>query len=202
MNKKIVITISREYGSGGREVAKLLAQNLNIPYYDKELLSKEMGKYYDDELAKLVNTDFESSNFYLVKEVSLLGKMRDLSMISIQKRIYEAQRNLICELAKDSCVIVGRCADYILKEDKDAVHVFIRGDIKDKCKRAIEKYGEKEEGINERLLEIDTQRAEYYDYFTGRSWGRITNYDLVISTSKINVQDCAKIIQDYIQGRC
>lgn len=198
MNKKVVITISREYGSGGRKIAALLAKSLNIPYYDKELLSKEMGKVVDDDLAKLINTDFESFDFYLGKEVSLLGKMRDLSMVSIQKRIYEVQKKLICDLAKDSCVIVGRCADYILKEDPDAIHVFIRADIKDKCKRAIDTYKEEQDHINEKLLEIDTKRSEYYEYFTGGKWGRISNYDLVLSTSKISIEDCVKLIEQYV----
>lgn len=202
MSNRIVVTISREYGSGGREVGRLLAEMLGIPFYDKELLTY-MGEsnHFDPELFQLIDVDFEFSNFYLADELAPKGKLHDLGVLEIQERIQRLQEKTIRHLAKESCVIIGRCSDYILRDDVDCVHVFIRADIQDKRQRAIHEYGEALENINEKLLSVDTQRGNYYNYFTSRVWGRPSNYDMMISTSHLKLEECAKVLRDYIEMR-
>lgn len=205
MKKKAVITISREYGSGGREVGRILAELLDIPFYDKELLTymtKDVG--IDENLFKNINTTLSLENFYY-SDASLYTKagsdLHNLGMLGLHERIQSAQENLITRLAKESCVIIGRCSDYILRNDPDAIHVFIRANLQDKKKRVTEVYGEKQENLNEKLFEKDRKRANYYQYFTNRAWSKATNYDLILSTSKLSLEGAAKVLENFVKER-
>lgn len=203
--KKVVITISREYGSGGREVGRLLAEKLDIPYYDKELLvymSKE-SKLDPDLFDKLAcKTDFDT--FYFNGSLELgkgFGTMKELTLVELHRRLQSVQEKLIRRLAKESCIIVGRCADYILKDDPDVVHVFIRANMDAKKDRCINIYGEKEETIHERIVEIDSKRANYYSHFTNSTWGKPSNYDLILSTTHLSLDHAADVISYFVEQR-
>lgn len=203
MSRKVIITISREYGSGGKGVAKALAEKLNIAYYDKEILSvmsKESG--IDKDLHEQIDDKISKYAYYFNLGIAKFAVANTvLGEISLHERIYKAQKKVIHDLAKESCVIVGRCSDYILKDNPDVVHVYIRADIEDKKYRAIHKYGESEEEIEKTLADMDKRRANYYNYFTNQVWGKISNYDLVVSTSKIGCDEAVKVIQTFIEGR-
>lgn len=203
--KKVVITISREYGSGGREVARLLAEKLDIPYYDKEILvymSKESK--LDPDLFDKIECKEEFDNFYFNGSLEIgkgFGTMKELTLVELHRRLQNIQEKLIRKLAKESCVIVGRCADYILKDDPDVVSVFIRAGMGAKKDRCINIYGEDEEDIIERIKEVDSKRAAYYSHFTNGSWGRPSNYDLVLSTTHLSLENAANVISYFTTQR-
>lgn len=205
MGQKIVVTISREYGSGGREVGRLLAEQLNIPFYDKELLTyMAQNSGLDEELFKEIDSKISFANFYFSdpKEFRKVGSnLHNLGMLGLMERIQAVQEKMITQLSQESCVIIGRCSDYILRNDPDVVKVFIRSSIQDKKQRVMSEYGEKEENLNARMYEIDSKRAAFYNHFTNATWAKPTNYDLMISTEKVSLKEAAKVIEAYVKGR-
>ena len=192
-----IITIGREFGSGGRELGRRLAEELGIQYYDKEIMS---------EIAK--NTEL-SENF--VQQV-VEGKPHRLFPITIgqsfavapdyhmmqMQGIYQAQTEIIGELAeKGDCVIIGRCADYILR-DKKPFKIFVHADIESRVRRCMERRGENEDFTEEQyrkqILSIDKDRARYYNDFTGQKWGDKRYYDLCINTTDLVIKDIVPYI--------
>ncbi|NCC55523.1 MAG: cytidylate kinase-like family protein [Erysipelotrichia bacterium] len=202
MSDKIVITISREYGSGGREVGRLLAKKLQIPFYDKELLTYlAKNSEIDTELFKQIDDKIGFANFYFddVSEFKVgSASLRALNALSVVQRIQNVQEKLIQQLAQQSCVLVGRCSDYILKDDPDVISVFIRANLMEKKKRAVNEYGEQVDNINEYLMKMDMKRANYYHFFTDRIWGKANNYDMVISTSRLSLENTAELIATLV----
>lgn len=203
MSERIVVTISREYGSGGREVGRLLAEKLNIPFYDKELLTYlAENSGIDPELFKQINDKIGFENFYFVDTPEFkvgASSLRALGALSVIQRIQSVQEKLIRQLAKESCVIIGRCSDYILKDDPDVINIFIRANLVDKKRRAVNEYGQKVDGINEKLMNIDLKRANYYNYFTDRIWGKANNYDMVISSSQLGLEGTSELIAKMVE---
>ena len=200
--KKIIITISREFGSGGRELGKRLAEKLNIAYYDKEILleiskkTKLAYEYIEQVVEKkpiiyYPITIARSINFYESYQVDQ----------NIQ--IFTEQSNVIKELAsKSSCVIVGRCADYILKED-NPYRIYVYSNMDSKIKRCREK-GEFEEKLTDKQLskkinKIDKQRKKYYEFYTSQKWGDKLNYDICINTSNKSISEIVNIISEAIK---
>ena len=185
--KKIVITISREYGSGGRYVGKLLSELLNINLYDKELItlaSKSSGlskNYIKESEQKLVSAKFSNNN---------------------DDRIFVAEEKIIKKLAKmESCIIVGRCADYILKDSKDVVSVFLYSDDVNKLKRVVKYYGIKEEKAKVTIDRINRDRAKHYKYYTNRNWTDLDNYDLALNVDVLGPEKTAGIIKEFVEGK-
>lgn len=185
--KKIVVTISREYGSGGRYVGKLLAEKLGINFYDKELItlaSKSSGlneEYIEESEQKLVNAKFENNN---------------------DDRIFIAEEKVIKRLAKEnSCVIVGRCADYILKDQKNVTKIFLYSDDKHKVDRAVKYYNLKRDSALREINKINKLRAKHYKYYTDRNWYDYSNYDLAINVDVLGVSKTADLIKDYISTK-
>lgn len=203
MSRKIVVTISREYGSGGREVGRLLAEKLNVPFYDKELLTYlAENSGIDPDLFKQINDKIGFANFYFgdTPEFKVgASSLRALGALSVIQRIQSVQEKLIRKLAQDSCVIIGRCSDYILKDDPDVISIFIRANLVEKKKRAVNEYGENVETVNEKLMSIDMKRANYYNYFTDRVWGKSNHYDMTISTSRLSLENTATMIETLIK---
>lgn len=199
--KKTIITISRQYGSGGSNVGMALAKKLNIPYYDKELLyiaaektnlHPEIAKNADESIKKGFLGMFSTGPYMAEPGIS---PGNDLP---INDRLYIVQSNLIKELAnKESCVIVGRCADYILEDNPDVINVFIHA-----CQQQrIEKI-QKEQNVGpkeaQKLMDkVDKRRATYYNYYSSHKWGLADNYHLSID-SKIGYDNCADLICSYI----
>ena len=186
-----VITISRQFGSGGRTVGKQVAEKLGIPCYDQELIQKiaEESGYCKDFVAE------HSEHAAYGNWLSNAFAFRDYYGNSIQDKIWFAQLKTIVEIAnKGPCVIVGRCADFILAETADCLKVFIYADEKTKAKRIVEQYGESDQAPEKRLRDKDKRRAAYYQMYTDKKWGDFNNYDIALSTSALGIDTCADII--------
>lgn len=203
MNENVIVTISREYGSGGKAVAAQLSKILGIPCYDKEILaqmSKESGM--DEALYEKIQDSVQNFDYYFqTKPTKFATASGILGELSLYEKMYQEQTKVIHELAKQSCIIVGRCSDYILKDNPYVVRVYISANKEDKMKRAVEEYGEASQDIQKTLADMDTRRANYYNYFSDQIWGKIANYDLVVNTSKVGVENAAEVIKKYIVGR-
>lgn len=182
--KHIVITISREYGSGGRFVGRLVAEKLGLPFYDKELISlsaKESG--LSEEYVKMTDEKKKSASYTNNND----------------DRLFIAEQKVIEKLAKSSCVIVGRCADYILKDNKDAIKIFLYSDSKSKEKRAIKYYGLNSKTALRKIDKINKERSKHYKFYTNREWKDFSNYDLSFNVDKYGVEKTAENIINIIE---
>lgn len=186
-----IITISREFGSGGRTIGKEVASQLGIPCYDKELIEKiaeETG--YAKEF---IETEGEHAPNTSKLSYMFLG--RGIDGLANADHIWMAQEKVIKELAeKGPCVIVGRCADYILKDRKDCMHVFIYADQEFKADRIVQKYGERTLNPEKRLAEKDKKRKLNYKYFTEREWGKRKNYQMCLDSGYLGIEKTAALI--------
>ena len=196
--EKRIITISREFGSGGRSVGKRVAQLLNIPYYDKELVKKvavETG--FDEKFIEHQGEYASPWNNLLSYAFSGAGMRQHMGGLSADDLLWAIQCKVILELAdKGPCVIVGRCADYILREREDTLNVFIHAPIPARADRIVRLYGEAETAPEKRLEEKDKRRRAYYKHYTGHDWGASQNYHLSLDTSLVGVDRCAQLIAD------
>lgn len=203
MNEKIIITIARQFGSGGREIGQNLAERLGISFYDKELITraaKESG--IDQDLFE--NADEKPFNpFWSSVAVNLSGfsgKFTNFSDMPINDRLFLIQTQVIKQIAEeDSCVIVGRCADHILRDRKDAVHVFLLANDDYKLKRVVESYGVPQQNAAEFMRKTDKKRAAYYDYYVGEKWGNAQNYDLSVRTSSVGIDHAVELILHLVK---
>ena len=184
MEKKI-ITISREYGSGGRQIGLTAAKKLGMEFYDKELIdaaAKEIGfpaEIIADREQRLTNSLLY--NF-------AMGTLYGLSYPKAQKKAIE-------EAAKrGSCVFIGRCADYILKSRPDVLRVFVYADRDIRLRRAIDEYGDLEEHIDEFMHQTDKRRRIYYENYTNQRWGDRENYDLMLNSGDLGIEKCVELI--------
>lgn len=195
---RTVITISREFGSGGRSIAKAVAEELDIPYYDKELI-KQVAEKTGLSPEYVENTGEHAPGKSVFSFLPNLGMPQNFFKgISTEDFLWSMQRNVILDLAeKGSCVIVGRSADYILKDNPDAFHVFIHAATAFKADRIVRLYGESEKKPEERLADKDGKRRAHYKHFTGREWGRCQNYHLSLDSSKIGIEKCVSTIVDF-----
>lgn len=183
--KKIVITISREYGSGGHYVGELLAKRMGINFYDKNLInliSKKSGlskEYVEANNQKLASFKYIDNN---------------------DDRIFIAEEKVIKDLAKkESCVIVGRCADYILKDNKDTIKVFLYSSSQDKVKRAVKYYNLEEDKALKEINKINSERAKHYKYYTNRDWYDFANYDIALNVDYLGVEKTAELLEQVIR---
>jgi len=199
MEKKI-ITISREFGSGGRSIGHLVAQKLNIPFYDKELvdqISLESGfapKFVEEHGE---HAPGKSPFAYAFAPQGVPGIMNGMSTADF---LWHIQCGVILQLAEQGpCVIVGRNADYILKDREDALHTFIHADMAYRAERIVRLYGESEKSPEARLNEKDKRRHVNYQHYTGRVWGAAKNYDICLNSGKLGIEACVDIIVDMVQ---
>ena len=193
--KNRVITISREFGSGGRTIGKKVAEKLGIPCYDAEII-QEMAKEtgfapdYVKEAGEYAPGSFLSSAF----SNRMFGPTNE-------DILWEHQNNVITELAeKGPCVIVGRCADYILRERTDCLHVFLYADMDYREKRIVERYGQTKMTPENRLKDKDKRRRVFYRHYTGRDWGSPHNYDLCLNTGAVGTERCVEILTDLYRA--
>ncbi len=205
MDKKVVITIARQYGSGGRTIGEMLANDMGIHYYDKELIklaSEDSG--INERL--FVNADEKikmNKLFKLVKNVyngQLIPPESD-DFVS-DNNLFNYQAKVIKQLAEEeSCVIIGRCADYVLKDYDNVLSVFIHAP-KDYCmEQAAKKVSMPPRELEKYIAKTDKRRAEYYKFYTGREWTDARNYDLCLDSSKLGFERCVEEIQAYIKVR-
>ncbi len=197
MDKRI-ITISREFGSGGRLIGRRLAEKLDVPYYDKELLDRiaeESG--FSREMMEDAEKKAKNSFLYSLASAMGTGEAGPESL-SLNERFFLAQFDTIRKIADEgSCVIVGRCADYILRGLPEATNVFIYAEEADKIKRAVQEYGVPEDSVKKMMKNTDKARANYYAYHTGRKWGEHVNYHLSMDSGYLEIEDIVDLIIKY-----
>lgn len=187
--KKRVITISREFGSGGRTIGKKVAEKLGIPCYDAQII-QEMAKEtgftpdYVEEAGEYAPGGFLASAF---TNRAFGPTNEDI--------LWVCQNNVIVDLARNGpCVIVGRCADYILKDQADCLKVFIHASMDFRANRIVEVYGERDQSPEERLRDKDKRRAAYHRFYTNMKWGYAQNYHLTLDSGTLGIDQCVDII--------
>ena len=185
-----IITISRQFGSGGRTIGKEVAERLGIPCYDKELINQiaeESGfaKEYIEEHGESTDNGGWLAGAFAI----------EFNAHSNQDQIWFAQCRIIRDLAeKGPCVIVGRCADYILKDEADLLRVFVHADFETRAKRIVEQYGETSEAPEKRLKEKDKRRIAYYQVYTDQKYGDAKNFDICLDSSTLGIEKCVDVI--------
>lgn len=200
MEKKI-ITISRQACAGGRTIGRMVAQRLNIPFYDKKLveqIAQESGfaEKYVEENGE--HSPGKSVFSYAFAPQGVPGVMNGLSTTDY---LWNAQCNVILQLADNGpCVIVGRNSDYILKDRKDALHIFLMADEEFRCKHIVDFYGTSDKSPEARIAERDKRRKANYQHYTGRTWGMSQNYDLCLNSSVLGFDQCVDIIVSVIEN--
>lgn len=205
MKEKIVITIARQYGSGGRTIGKMLAGKLGIHFYDKELLklaSDESG--INEALFANADEKLKGTNLFRIAHNAYHGGLippESDDFVSTQN-LFNYQAKIIKGLAEEeSCVIVGRCADFILKDYDNVLSVFIHAPHEYCMEQAATKHSMPSRELERFIIKTDKHRAEYYKYYTGRVWSDARNYDLCLNSSKLGYDRCVNEIVSYIKVR-
>ena len=196
----LIITIGRQFGSGGRDVGEKVAEYFNIPFYDKELVELAAQKSNISKEA-LKEVDEHATNSFLYSLASGNYSMRGINApiyyeMPINEKLFIAQADVIKEVAKrGSCVIVGRCADYVLEnENVDVLSVFVYGSVDYRAKRVMSALDITQAKAKDKVLKTDKQRRTYYDYYTSKNWGVMSNYDLCIDAEKFGIEETANMI--------
>ena len=194
VKKHVVITVSREYGSGGRYVGRLIADKLGIKFYDKEIITKLAEttglseEYIENNEQKRDASAILNNGFYMGLDNA--------------DELFVKETELIKELAaKDSCVIIGRCADFILKDEKNVIKVFVYSGMEDKIKRATQIYGYEEDKAKKEIERIDKLRANHYKHYTDKDWKDFSNYDICINSDLLGVEKSAEVICNMAKGK-
>lgn len=194
MNMPKIITIAREYGSGGRMIAQKVAEKLGLVYYDNEVIdlaAREMGM--DVDAIRKVAEQKSSSFMYTMSSSAFTLPLND--------QVYVMQSKIIRHLANhDSCIIVNGCADYILEDFDDVLTIFIHAPLESRIRRVKEEYQEEHDNYKKYVMKRDKGRSNYYNYYTTKKWGHLKNFDLTIN-SDLGIEEVAQIIADlYLQG--
>ena len=203
MATRTIVTVGRQYGSGGRYVARLLAEKLEIPYYDKELLA-EVAK--DSGLCQDLLEEHDEKNtrnflFSTMSGTQGLGESSAMYMdMPLNHRIFLAQFDTIRRIASEGpCVIVGRCADYVLRDQENVLNVFIKADREERIRRIVEYYGADALRAEEMIKKSDKQRASYYNYYATGTWGDVNNYDLCLDTGALGIMGAVDLIASCVE---
>ena len=193
---KRIITISREFGSGGLFIGEKVAKKLEIAYYDKNIISQIAEK-------SGLSPEYIQENAELSPKKGLFAYAfsgRDITGKSVEDMVYEVQRNIILELAeKEPCVIIGRNADYILKDRDDVLNVFIHGDMPEKIKRITGLYNVEEKEAVKMMADTDKRRRTNYNFYTDQNWGKASNYTLCLNSSQLGYDRCEMIIMECVK---
>ncbi len=196
MAKKVIITISRQYGSGGKIIGEKLAEELGIVCYDKvflENITKKLGVssafFQDDNRGE--------NGLY---EVGSHGPLSKVASLSVNNKVFESAAKLIREIAaKESAVIVGRCGDYVLKDEENVLSLFIYADKKERLQRGIELYHLDPKDAEETIRRFDRKRANFYEFYTDRKWGALSNYSMTVNTSRMGIEQCVKYLAAIVK---
>lgn len=196
MAKKVIITISRQYGSGGKIIGEKLAEELGIVCYDKvflENITKKLGVssafFQDDNRGE--------NGLY---EVGSHGPLSKVASLSVNDKVFESAAKLIREIAaKESAVIVGRCGDYVLKDEENVLSLFIYADKKERLQRGIELYHLDPKDAEETIRRFDRKRANFYEFYTDRKWGALSNYSMTVNTSRMGIEQCVKYLAAIVK---
>lgn len=196
MSKKVIITISRQYGSGGKMIGEKLAKALGIQCYDKvflEQISKKLGvsgAFFRDE-------NRGENGLYAVGGHTALSRVTSLT---VNNEVYETAAKLIKEIAeKESAVIVGRCADYVLEDYDNVLSLFIYAEKPERMKRGIELYHLSPDKVEETMMRFDRKRAKFYEFYTDRKWGAVSNYSMMVNTTRVGVDQCVNYLAAIVR---
>ncbi len=202
--KKAIIAIGRQYGSEGRKIGQKLAADLNIPFYDKEILSRaaeESGLYAGlfsgyDEKTKGLMLNMISNNYSL-------GPVVNSNEVTVDRMVMQAVFDTLRNIAKEgSCVIIGRCADYILEKDPALLSAFIYAPMEDRIKTVMERSNIKNsEEARRIILRTDRQRASYYNFYTMKKWGRVESYDVCLNSSVFGVDGTVNLLKEIVLNK-
>lgn len=200
--KKRIITISRQCGSGGRYIGEKLAEKLGVTCYDQKLLdmvAKESG-FAPDFIEEKGERITGSLLFNIASSLTYAGNVFSGNGMSLQDEIYFIQSRIIKELAeKESCVFVGRCADYVLRDREDCLNVFIHADEKSKLERAVNYFNLQEKDAPAVLKKRDKARYNHYKYYTDKEWGMASNYDLCLNSGLLGIDGCVEVISHVLE---
>ena len=199
MAKKVIITIARQYGSGGREIGERVAELLGIPLYDKELITDAAAKgTLNEEIIRSADESAANSLLYtLAMGSNVLGSAMNFGYkMPLNDKLFILQSEVIKEYAeRGSCVIIGRCSDYVLRNEKNVLRLFIYGDLDHRKERVAERHPEiKSSQIVDVINKTDKRRASYYNFYTGNKWGKYDNYDMAINSSTLGIEGTANVI--------
>jgi cytidylate kinase len=202
---KYVITISRGYGSGGRTIGKMLSEQLGIPYYDRDLLrlaSDDSG--INEQLFAKADEKLKKSLLFKIAHNVYKGEVipPDSDDFVSNDNLFNYQAKIIKELADtEACIIIGRCADFVLKDYENVIKVFVHAPFSDCINTLREMTGKSDKEIEKQITTIDKHRSEYYKYYTGRDWSDVRNYDLCLNSSHLGFQKCVDIVKSYLEIR-
>lgn len=203
--KKTIITIARQYGSGGREIGERVAELLGIDNYDKEFvtMAAEKESALDAHALEKVDERATSSLLYTLAMGSNLFHAPHVSpALPLNDRLFAIQCSIIRSLAEEkSCVMIGRCADYVLREHPDRLSVFIYADLDTRKKRVAARHGVKESEALDIINKTDRRRASYYNFYTGNKWGKYDNYHIAINSAVLGIEGTARLIADMARLR-
>ena len=192
-----ILTISREFGSGGRTVGRMAATALHIPCYDQEILEELAKKSGFTQGYIREQGEYAAHAGWLSN--ALASRFSD--GLTSQDRLWVLQRELILELAeKGPCVIVGRCADFILREKADCLTAFIHADMAFRVKRIVEVYGQRQDSPEKRLQDKDRRRAAYYQFYTDTRWGQARNYHIALDSGVLGIDRCAELLAELYES--
>ncbi len=199
-----IITISRQFGSGGRLVGKKLAESLEIPFYDKELITMAAQQSgYSKEIFEKADERATNSLLYTLSMNSyLLHGMTGLNELPLNDRVFLIQSEIIRKMASEGpCVIVGRCADYVLKEHPRCLNFYIYADLQSRVDRATTVYGMEKEKAAENIQKLDKKRASYYNFYSNLRWGLAENYDLCVNSSSVGIDGTVEMLRHFIKQK-
>lgn len=194
--EKRIITISREFGSGGRFIGEEVAKKLGISYYDKDIIGQiaEQSGFSPEYIRENAELSPKKGLF------AYAFSGRDITGKSVEDMVYEAQRNVILKIAeKESCVIIGRNADFILKDREDVLNVFIHGDMPEKVQRICKLCNVAEADAAKMITETDKRRRTNYNFYTDQKWGMAKNYTLSLNSSQLGYERCGEIIMECVK---
>lgn len=198
-----LVTISREYGSGGRIIGKLVAEKLGVPFYDKEIIDlavEESG--FSREMIESAELKAKSSFAYSLASTVSFGESVSGGSLSVNEKLFLAQFDVIKKIGDSGeGVIVGRCADYVLRDTPGVTNVFIYSEMEERIKRCVEVYGDDPAKVKQTIATYDKARQNYYNYHTCQKWGDYRNYNLIINSYCISEEEAADLIVSYVRNR-
>ena len=201
MKKNTIICISREFGSGGREVGQQLSKKLGIPFYDKEILARVAQE--SDMSEEFVKNHEENAVYSHIINVPIGHRFPgvDTEEIMTPEKLFMIQAHVIHELAaeNESCIFVGRCADVVLKDHENCYSFFIHSPLEERIKRIVETEHVTERQAKKMIKQTDWERSSYHNYYTKQKWGDPGNYDLMINSARTGIQKAVEIIMDYVK---
>ena len=198
-----LVTISREYGSGGRLIGRMVAEKMGIPFYDKEIIDMAVEQSgLSREVIETAELRAKNSLSYSFASIFTMGDGFSSEPISINEKLFLAQSDVIRQIGEtNEGVIIGRCADYVLRDLYGVTNIFICAEYEDRVNRCINSYGDNPDEVEKKIRDYDKARANYYNYHTSRKWGYYLNYNLALNSSFISDEKAADLIVDFMNIR-